>query len=271
MTRPAEVLSCSCNFEAQHEQQMHPAMRALEKEVLGCDFGGSSWTTRSQADLIPAALGLNAASHLLDIGAGTGWPGLYLAGQTGTRLTMLDIPVKTLQHANRRAMDEKLADRCYSVAASGSALPFTDGSFDNISHSDVLCCLPDKLNMLKECRRVARNQAKMLFYVIAPAHGLAGAALDRACAVGPPFVAVPDDYDQLLSTSGWAVLEKQELSRDYLLALSTLAQGLETRAASLSEVLGEQEFKDQLEHRHRQISAISDGLLERKMYLVQAA
>lgn len=249
---------------------MHPEMRALEKEVLGCDFGGTSWTTRTQADLIPAALGLTAASHLLDIGAGTGWPGLYLAGLTGTRLTMLDIPVNTLQHANRRAIEEKLAGRCHSVAASGSALPFARGSFDTLSHSDVLCCLPGKLQMLKECRRVARYKAKMLFYVIAPAQGLAGTALDRACEAGPPFVAVPEDYDKLLTTSGWTVLEKHDLSRDYRVALSTLTQGLETRAAALSEVLGEQEYKDQLEHRQRQISAISDGLLERKMYLVQA-
>jgi hypothetical protein len=35
---------CQCYFETQHLQHNHPAMRELERDVLGCDFGGTSWT-----------------------------------------------------------------------------------------------------------------------------------------------------------------------------------------------------------------------------------
>lgn len=245
-------------------------MRALEKEVLGCDFGGTSWTTRSQADEIPAALNLDSDSHLLEIGAGTGWPGIYLAAKASCNVTLLDIPVSSLKHAWQRADDEHLGNRCDAVAASGAALPFTDNAFGAIGHSDVLCCLPDKLAMLKECRRVARTGARMLFYVIAPAPGLSKAHLDEACRVGPPFVDIPDDYVGLLAESGWDLVEKTDLTAEYLYALHRLIEGLETGSATLEKALGPAEFNRQLQHRREQASAIERGLLEREIYLVQA-
>ena len=54
-------------------------MRHLERTVLGCDYGATSWTTRREAGRIAELLGLNADMRLLDVGAGAGWPGLYIA------------------------------------------------------------------------------------------------------------------------------------------------------------------------------------------------
>lgn len=246
-------------------------MRALEKEVLGCDFGGTSWTTRSQADDIAAALQLAADSHLLEIGAGTGWPGVYLATQTGCEVTLLDIPVNSLKYARQRAEQENIGNHCDAVAASGAALPFTSGAFEAIGHSDVLCCLPEKLAMLKECRRIACAGARMLFYVIAPTRGLSQNDLIEACNVGPPFVGVPDDYVRLLDESGWQLVERTDLTHEYLLALRNLTKGLKANSTTLKEALGLAEFNRQLQHRREQVSAIERGLLEREMYLVKAA
>lgn len=270
MTSPAVTTSCSCNFEAQHEQHTHPAMRALEKKVLGCDFGGTSWTTRTQADRIPAALGLTADSHLLEIGAGTGWPGIYLAGLTGCDVTLLDVPVNSLAYARQRAVDENAGNQCRAVAASGAELPFVSGIFKAISHSDVLCCLPEKLAMLKECRRVARAGARMLFYVIVPASGLPAADLDEACRVGPPFVDAPRGYEGLLTESAWRLVQKSDLTCEYQSALRRLVKQLEAGSATLREVLGSAEFDEQLRHRQQQIAAIERGLLVREIYVVEA-
>lgn len=245
-------------------------MRALERDVLGCDFGGTSWTTKSQADAIPAALELGAQTKLLEIGAGTGWPGLYMASVSNCDVTLLDIPVNALRHANQRAVEEKLENKSRAVAASGAALPFLDGAFDAIGHSDVLCCLPDKLEMLKECRRVVNAGARMLFYVIAPARGLSGADLEEACYVGPPFVDVPDDYIELLHASGWEILERSDLTGDYLQALNRLVDGLVAGEDELRIVMGPDEFTDNLERRRSQVDAIERGLLEREMYITQA-
>jgi ubiquinone/menaquinone biosynthesis C-methylase UbiE len=270
MTSTNSEPSCSCYFETMHEQHTHPAMRTLEKAVLGCDFGGTSWTTRSQADKIPQALGLGPGTNLLEIGAGTGWPGLYMASQSGCEVTLLDIPVNALRQANQRAEEEKVESICRSVAASGTAMPFAAASFNAIGHSDVLCCLPDKLEMLKECRRVITDNAKMLFYVIAPKRGLSGPDLVEACEVGPPFVGVPDNYEALLDVSGWMVLENTDLTDDYLQALNRFVTGLEAGATEIRKLQGNDEFIDHLARRRSQIDAIERGLLERELFLVEA-
>jgi SAM-dependent methyltransferase len=271
MTTHPEIPSCTCYFETQHAMHLHPAMRVLEREVLGCDFGGTSWTTKAQADEIPAALGLHRGAHLLEIGAGSGWPGIYLAQKTGCDITLLDLPVNTLRDAQQRAIEENLRSQFQAVAASGAALPFASASFEAIGHSDVLCCLPEKLSMLKECRRVARPGARMLFYVIAPARHISGPELDEACEVGPPFVGVPDNYENLLDRSGWNIINRTGLTGEYLSAMRRLVECMETTSKTLQEVLGPEEFHNQLSHRQQQISVIERGLLEREMFLVTRA
>jgi len=128
-------------------------MRDLERSVCGCAYGSTSWTTRREAERIAELLELGPDVQLLDVGAGSGWPGLYLAQLTGCDVVLVDLPLVALRIALARATDDGLSERCEAVAADGAALPFLDGSFDALSHSDVLCCAPDKLAILRACRR----------------------------------------------------------------------------------------------------------------------
>ena len=109
MTDPLISYDCNCHFEQQHERHTHPAIRALERDVLGCDFGGTSWTTKAQADQIPVALDLDSDSHLLEIGAGTGWPGLYMASLTGCDVTLLDFSLEALAFSETETKKAKNA------------------------------------------------------------------------------------------------------------------------------------------------------------------
>jgi hypothetical protein len=54
-TRSANM-DCCAAFAANYEMSRLPAMREVEREVLGCDFGGTSWTTGAQATQIAGAL-----------------------------------------------------------------------------------------------------------------------------------------------------------------------------------------------------------------------
>ena len=109
---------------------------------------------------------------MLDIGSGAGWPGLLLGRLSNCHVTLLDIPLNALSQAAERAAADGMADRVKIIAGSGTSLPFGDGIFDRVSHSDVLCCLPQKFEFLKEARRVAEKGARMHFSVILPAEGL---------------------------------------------------------------------------------------------------
>lgn len=269
MTDPEDTDTSRSDFERTYEQGRLPAMRQLERCVLGCDYGGTSWTTRSQVDQIVESLELRPRVQLLEVGSGAGWPGLFLARITGCDVMLVDVPFIALQQASTRASEEDLGQQCAVAAASGDALPFKDGSFDALSHSDVLCCMPEKLAMLQECRRVVRFDGKMLFYVIAPAARLSESDYKEALEAGPPFVAVPGDYAQLLRDSGWRVLKRLEVTAEYLGTLRTLVDHISAHAGEFAKALGSDEFLQLKRRRQDQISAIERGLLRRETFVAE--
>src|SRR5439155_26723501 len=108
------------------------------------------------------------------------------------------------------------AQRCDAVAADGAALPFRDASFDALNHSDVLCCTPDKLGVLRACRRVAREGSRMAFTVVALAPSLTDTERRIAMESGPKFVDTEDDYEVLLGRSGWCLHERTDLTATLL-------------------------------------------------------
>ena len=91
------------DFAMQYRQGQLPVLQAVERAVCGCDFGATSWATRDEADQITAALALAPGVHLLEIGAGSGWPGLYLAEESGCDVTLIDLPLDGLLIAAARA------------------------------------------------------------------------------------------------------------------------------------------------------------------------
>lgn len=115
-----------------------PAIRELELRALGTEFGGNSYTDIDQARHLIRLLDLRPGVDLLEVGAGSGWPGLFLARESGCRAVLSDVPVEGLRVARTRAHEEGIANSEF-VAASGTGLPFKDGSFDAVGHSDVLC------------------------------------------------------------------------------------------------------------------------------------
>lgn len=111
----------------------------IQHEVIGADMGVVGYTTIEQADRLAAALRLQPGMRLLDIGAGMGWPGLYLTEKTGCETVSMDVPVAAIRKAARKAHAQGLVGRCSFALATGVRLPIRSGSFDAIVHTDVLC------------------------------------------------------------------------------------------------------------------------------------
>jgi SAM-dependent methyltransferase len=260
---------CCQAFAESYEVSNLPAMREVERSVLGCDYGGTSWTTSAQAQQIVELLNLQSGQHVLDIGAGSGWPGLYLADTSGCAVTLLDLPVNALAKARERAREDGIDDRVITVAASGAALPFADDSFEAISHSDVLCCLPEKIEMLEECRRVATDGANMLFSVIAVAPQLTDSDRDRAIDAGPPFVDAPNGYPQLLADCGWRVLQRIDATSEHRNSLNALVGAFATSSA-LADALGRDIVSDARQRRLEQIAVIDAGMMVREIFFATA-
>lgn len=270
MARPRDPKALACEFDRTYECGCAPAVRELERHVLGCDYGGTSATTRTEADRIASRLALRPGVRLLEVGAGSGWPGLYLAKSTGCEVTLADVPLAGLRVATERAAADGLASRCVPVAADGAKLPFRERVFDAVSHSDVLCCVPAKLEMLRECRRVARRGARMDFSVIAVAPNLSEAERRIAIEGGPSFVEAPEDYGALLGQSGWRLLERTDVTAAFGRAVRRLLEGTIERTDALTEILGAEEFAERLERRRAALAATERGVLTRELFLALA-
>ena len=259
-------------FEATYATGQAPVMRAIERSVCGCDYGATSWTTREEADRIGALLALGPGVRLLDLGAGSGWPALYLAKTTGCDVTLTDLPATGL----RIAMERALADREPGVrgaslrgaaVADGAALPFANATFDAISHSDVLCCLPRKREVLAACRHIIRDGGRMAFSILAVAPDLSPAAHARAVANGPDFIEAEADYPTLLRATGWSLLEQHDLTAAYAASCRRQQRADQEHATAVAALIGAKELSERQAGWISKLACLEEGLLRRAFYV----
>lgn len=113
--------------------------REVERAVIGGDWGANGYTTMAQADELGRLVSAGPGMRVMDVGAGRGWPGLYLAATTGCSVVLSDLPIEGLRVARRRATEEAIGARVHTVVASAAHPPVRDRSIDGIVASDVFC------------------------------------------------------------------------------------------------------------------------------------
>ena len=131
--------SARIDFAQRYSVARNTANDLIERDVIGGVWGANGYTTINQADELGRRLMLCPGARLLDVGTGRGWPGLYLAQQSGCSVIGTDMPVEGLLQAAHRARREGIDDRVSLVAAAGAAQPFRSSSFDAVVLTDVLC------------------------------------------------------------------------------------------------------------------------------------
>jgi SAM-dependent methyltransferase len=180
----------------------------------------ASWTAEALADLggdyaLPAAcrgsgspaalawlceaLQLTTGTTLLDIGAGVGGPGAFAAQRYGACPVLTD-PMPAAVAAGRSVFGLP------SAVCTSQQLPFRDGHFDAAWALGVLCTTPDKLDLLREARRVLAPTGRLGLLVLVRTRD----QLDEQ-PEGNTFPSY-DELRELLGQAGFQVVEQADAS-----------------------------------------------------------
>lgn len=253
-------------FSQRYRASESDILQRIEQSIFGCAYGANSWTTRDEAENVAKTLELGPGKRLLEVGTGTGWPGLYLASLTGCEVALIDLPLEGLRVAARRASTDDIADRCWPIMADGVALPFEDSQFDAVFHSDVLCCLEDKRAVLKECRRVIRGTGRMMFSVISVAPDPSHEDHHRAASFGPEFVEAPADYPSMVRDAGWQTTARDDVTAKFGETVGKLVQQEERHAKALIDLLGETQYSERAANLRKRLAGVERKFIRRDMY-----
>lgn len=253
-------------FDRSYRRGQTDIMRAIERAICGCDYGGTSWTTRQEAEQVSGLLSLRPGTALLDVGAGSGWPALYLARISGCDVTLVDLPLQGIRIALKRSGTDGLAGKSGFTVGDGSALPFRSGSFDAISHSDVLCCLQAKTAVLSECRRVVRDTGVMVFSVISVAEGVSQKQAAAAVALGPPYIRAERGYAEMLERTGWKITDRIDLSSEFAESTRRVVAEWKENESRVKPLVSEQEFEDYVTRKTNSLPLIHDGVIRRELF-----
>lgn len=239
----------------------------IEEEVFGTDYGATSWSTIDQIGVFIAEMGLQQGDRLLDIGSGSGWPALHIAEQTGCETVLCDYPLTGLLVAKKRAGEDGM--NAAMVQADGVALPFADATVDAISHSDVLCCLTQKAEVIAECHRVLKPGGTLVFTVLELSESFVREG-NRDHEFGPEYVLVDQPYEEMLSSTGFKVK-----IRDWTDVFRNTAERVMAARTSrfdrLVTELGADDASDAVSRIERNIAAIDRGDLVRRFYVCHTA
>jgi SAM-dependent methyltransferase len=136
----------------------------VRRAAFGQDISQNSWLTVAELDRFLSRLDLRPATHLLDVGCGSGGPTLHATRKTGCQSVGIELSEEAVAEATRLAREAGLETRLSFLQADASEpLPFEDGTFDALICIDVMDHLPDRAGVLREWARVLRPGARLRF------------------------------------------------------------------------------------------------------------
>jgi cyclopropane fatty-acyl-phospholipid synthase-like methyltransferase len=144
------------NFQTQ-------VLAEIRRETYGEDIGQSSWITTDEYDNFYQWLNLSPGDHVLEVASGSGGPSLYLAKKFKCRITGFDINEEGVKTANQQAHAANIPYAKFEIANVNERLPFEEETFDAMMCMDSMNHFRNRLEYLREWRRVLKSGRRALF------------------------------------------------------------------------------------------------------------
>jgi SAM-dependent methyltransferase len=188
------------------------AYRQVRIETYGHDLGQTSWVTTEESDEIPRLLGLTNRSNALEIGCGSGFYAVQIAEKFGCRLLGVDINEAGIRNANQLIAGKDVASRLrFDYCDVSKPLPFGDKSFDAVFSNDVLCHIPNRLEVFREVFRTLKPGGRFLFSDALIIGGIVShTEIATRSSIGFYNFSPPGENERLLLLAGFRVLQASD-------------------------------------------------------------
>lgn len=203
-------------FDSTYSQFEADVLTRVRRKTFGEDFGQNSWTTADEYERWATQLGLDERSHVLEVACGSGGPALFLAQRRGCRVTGIDVNAHGVATAAQRAQAQGLADLAtFAELDANAPLPFPDAAFDAVLCVDSANHFPDRLQVLREWRRVLRPAGKVLFTDPVVITGLvSNDELALRSSIGYFVFVPPGVNERLVAEAGFRHVEREDVTEN---------------------------------------------------------
>jgi SAM-dependent methyltransferase len=235
----------------------------VRQETYGEDVGQSSWTTADELRRLCAWAGLSPRTHGVDVCSGSGGPALFVARQSGCRLTGLDIHPGGLATARAQAAQSALQERVQFLTCDVTGpLPLEPDSVDAIWCIDSIIHLPDRLALLREWSRVLKPGGRFVYTDPTLVTGMV--SKEEVVVRGAPgfFMYTPPGINErLIQQAGLLLLEQHDGTPN---AVELSVRWREARAKR-RDALVELEGREMFERMQHFLSVVHTLTRERRM------
>jgi len=248
-----------------------PVLTAVREATFGEDIGQNSWLTSDEYDQFLKWLELRDHSHVLEVASGSGGPALYLARKYGCRVTGVDLNPHGIANAGRAALRAGVQSFVkFRVVDANAPLPFIERKFDGLICIDSMNHFPDRLETLKEWRRVMKPGARAVFTdPVAVTGPVTSVELAQRSSIGL-FVFVPREVnDQLIVRAGFRIVRELDVTENAARVSQRWRDARQRHQKELLRIEGDARFagvQKFLESVHR---LTSERRLSRIAYLVE--
>ena len=165
----------------------------------------------------PGWLGLAAGQLVLDAGCRDATHAIALARRYGCRVLGVDLVPAWLPKGVAEAASAGLGAQVALVAGDLEALPVADGTCDLVWCRDVLSCVGDGAQVLRECARVLRPGGGMVLYAVFTTDQLASG--DRSLLVeglqNSPASMHQPTVEAAMAAAGFEVVRRERIGSEW--------------------------------------------------------
>jgi SAM-dependent methyltransferase len=259
-------------FDSTYRNFTDRVLDTVRKETFGTDIGQNSWLTVDEYDRWLPLLALGPGDHLLEVASGSGGPARHLARTTGCRVTGIDANESGVATANELAAGAGEGERVsFRVADAVARLPFDDASFDGLVCIDSMNHLPNRLEVLREWRRVLRPKRRALFTDPVVVSGLVtNDELALRSSIGLFVFAPAGVNERLIEEAGFRLVTREDATANAARVAGRWHRARADHEEDLVRIEGRERF-DGLQRFFDAVRVLtSEGRLSRIAYVVEA-